>query len=290
MSTRDNTQFQTAFGSWALISGASDGLGASLARRIAEKGIDCLLVARREEKLRALARELSDTYGVTAEPIPIDLEQADASDRLIAVGDTFDVGLYLINAGGDTIKAPLVDAAPDALNALIQRNIVVLTETLKSYARRFVKRGRGGLGVIGSDSGFNGAGRISVYSASKAYAMNLIESLWAELRATDVDATYFAIGSTDTPKLRGLMELRGVAPGGIHLADPDDLACWVIDNLQNGPTQVYDVAPLSNDPLTSPVARRRRVERNTDIIDFFFGDLKPDDALMHTLRSGRSWK
>jgi uncharacterized protein len=290
MSPRSRQSFNDAYGPWALISGASDGLGASLAREAAARGLNCVLVARREDMLTALAEELVHNHGVEARAVPLDLEDKDARDRLIAVSDQLDVGLYLINAGGDTIKAPLIDAAPDALAALINRNIILLTETLQAYAQRFVTRGRGGLAVIGSDSGFNGAGRISVYSASKAYALNLIESVWAELRETNVDAAYFAIGSTDTPKLRGLMKLRGVEEGAIDLAPPQALASWVMDNLQNGPTQVYDVDPASKDPLTSASARRRRVEHNTDIIDFFFGDLKPDATLMNTLKSGRSWK
>ena len=215
---------------------------------------------RRADKLEELANALRTTFDVDVLVRPIDLMQPDAFEQLIAVAEEVEIGLYLIIAGGDTVAARFIDADIDRWNELIARNIGLLTKSVHAFARIFAARGRGGVGVVGSDSGFNGAGRISVYSASKAYALNLVESIWAELKDKNVDATYFAIGATDTPKLRGLMEMRGVAPGDVNLTPPDTLARWIFQNLGNGPTQVFDVDPQSMDPLTSPKARRARVE------------------------------
>lgn len=278
------------YGPWALISGASDGIGKALAIECAQAGINCALVARRADKLEELATALRTTFDVDVLVRPIDLMRLDAFEQLIAVADEIEIGLYLIIAGGDTVAARFIDADIDRWNELIARNIGLLTKSVHAFARIFAARGRGGVGVVGSDSGFNGAGRISVYSASKAYSLNLVESIWAELKEKNVDATYFAIGATDTPKLRGLMEMRGVAPGDVNLTPPDTLARWIFQNLGNGPTQVFDVDPQSMDPLTSPKARRARVERNTRMIDFFFGDRELSEETLADLRSGRSWK
>lgn len=282
--------FRERYGKWALILGASDGLGAALAEAAAQRGLNCILVARRAQKLDALARQLRHNHNVDVKALALDLTSSNAKDTLVGLIGEFDIGSVFLNAGGDTLGTRLVDADPDAIDALISRNVLLLTHLARLFSKHFIDRDRGGLAVIGSDSALNGAGRISVYSATKAYALNLIESLWAELQHTGVDATYFVIGTTDTPKLRSLLTARSVAPDAVSLAEPDMLAHWVMDNLPNGPTQVFDVSPDSMDPLTSPQARRARVARNTDIIDFFFGDLSPDPTLLASLKSGRSWK
>jgi len=282
--------FKQKYGPWVLISGASDGLGAALAHEAASKGLNCALIARREDVLKDLSNALMSEYGVQAQYYVIDLMDENAAARIYAVADEIDVGLYIVNAGGDTVASRFVDADISDWNKLISRNVGLLTETLHNFARRFVKRQRGGLVVVGSDSGFNGAGRISVYSASKGYALNLIESIWAELKPKGVDAVFLAIGATDTAKLRGLMEMRGVKSGEVYLARPHEIAEWALGVIQDGPTQVFDVDSTSMDPLTSPQARRQRVQRNTRIIDFFFGDLKPSRKMLEDLKSGRSWK
>lgn len=276
------------YGPWALIVGASDGLGADFAREAAKQGLNCALVARRAEKLEELAGELRRDHGVETLCRSIDLMDPDAADRLESIADEVELGLFLVNAGGDTVAKRLLDSEPESWRALIGRNVILLTDTLHRFGRRFVARGRGGLVVVGSDAAFNGAGRTSIYSASKGYALNLMESLWAEVKPKGVDVAFLVIGATDTPKLRGLMKARGVPDDGISLGSTPDIAAWAFAELDQGPTLVYDGDPTSMDALSSTVARRKRVERNTRIIDFFYGDDVGD--MLDDLKSGRSWK
>jgi short-subunit dehydrogenase len=285
----NNSTFVERYGPWAIIAGASDGLGAELAREAARKGLNCVLVARRLNKLEELAEELRREYGVEALARPLDLMDADAPARLEAIADEVDVGLYVVNAGGDTVQTAFLESDMERWQSLIGRNVINLTSSLHRFGRRFVARGSGGMAVIGSDAALNGAGRLSIYSASKAYALNLIESIWAELKPHNVDAVFLVIGTTDTPKLRGLMTLRGVPPEEIVMGKPADIAAWALADLTQGPTLVFDVDNDDTDPLHGPAGRRRRVARNTRILDFFYGD-PGVDIEAEGLKSGRSWK
>lgn len=282
--------FQEQYGSWAIICGASDGLGAELAKECARKGLNCALIARRAKLLDALARSLRQDYSVEVRSFPMDLMDPEALERIETIADDLPVGLFVINAGGDTVSTRFLESEMSAWRKFMQRNIELLTESLHTFGKRFQTQGKGGILVIGSDLAFSGAGRVSLYSASKAYAMNLIESLWTEWRGNGVDIAYMVIGSTKTPKMLKILDHYGVSPEAIDLIDPETLAKWALDNLDQGPTCVYDVDPASRDPMTSPQARRARILRNTQIIDFFYGDLDADDALLKDLKSGRNWK
>jgi short-subunit dehydrogenase len=285
----DNLTFVERYGPWTIIAGASDGLGAELAREAARKGLNCVLVARRLDKLEALAEELRNDHGVEAQAHSIDLMRPDAPEQLEAIADQVDVGLYLVNAGGDTVQTAFLDSQMDRWTGLIGRNVINLTTSMHRFGKRFVARGSGGIAIVGSDAALNGAGRLSIYSASKAYALNLVESVWAELKPHNVDIVFLVIGTTDTPKLRGLMTMRGVPPEEINMGTPKAIAAWALADLTQGPTLVFEVDNADNDPLHGPAGRRRRVERNTRILDFFYGDTTVDIEA-EGLRSGRSWK
>ncbi|WP_416877514.1 SDR family NAD(P)-dependent oxidoreductase [Litorimonas sp.] len=285
-----SAKFKRQYGDWAIICGASDGLGAELARECAKKGLNCALIARRKPLLDQLGADLSREFNVETRSYPLDLMDIDAADKIETIADALDTGLFVINAGGDTVSSRFLESGLEAWKALMQRNIHFLTDTLHNFGKRYHAQGRGGIMVIGSDLAFSGAGRVSLYSASKAYAMNLIESLWTEWQNTQVDIAYMVIGSTKTPKMLKILEHYKIDPTAIDLIEPSDLARWAMDNISHGPTCVYDVDPESMDAMTSPSARRHRILRNTQIIDFFYGDLDADQDLMKTLKSGRNWK
>jgi short-subunit dehydrogenase len=263
--------FTDRYGGWALIAGASDGLGAEFARELARRGMNCALVARRTDKLTELAEELRRDFGVEAQCHPIDLAAADAGARLDAVADSLDIGLLVLNAGGDTVGTAFLASDLGAWQALTCRNIDTLTAACHSFGARLAARKRGGVMVVGSDAAFGGAGRLSVYSASKAYALNLIESLWAELRPVGVDVAYLVIGSTDTPKMRKVLAKREISPESVNLAAPGDIARWALDEIGAGPTLVFDRAADQANALISPSLRRARVEHTTKLMDFFYG-------------------
>lgn len=265
------TDFIDRYGSWAVVAGASDGLGAEFARELARRGMNCALVARRAEKLAELAEELRRDFGVDTRCDLIDLAGLNAGTKLAAIAESVDVGLVILNAGGDTVGTAFLASELDAWRALIQRNIETLTEACHRFGRHFVERGGGGIIVVGSDAAYGGGGRLSVYTASKAYALNLIESLWAELKPSGVHAAYLVIGSTDTPKMRRVLAERGISPETVNLAAPADIAQWALDGMSAGPVLAFDEATDLTSPLMSPILRRARVEHTTKLMDFFYG-------------------
>jgi short-subunit dehydrogenase len=200
------------YGGWALVTGASAGLGAEFARALARDGVDCALSARREDRLRALADELEQTYRVETRVIPADLSQPADVDRLAeAVGD-LDVGILVNNAGfGHAGRFDKLD--PERLRDMIEVNCaapVVLTSRLLSKLR---ERGRGAVIITGSVAGRLPLPLHGVYSATKGFDLLFGEALAAELAEEDIDVLVLEPGPTAT-------EFQTVAGEVAHVGEP----------------------------------------------------------------------
>ena len=269
--TVKDTAFLDRYGPWVVIAGASEGTGEAFSRLAAAKGASCLLVARRAEKLEALAKELRAEHGATVEILSLDLSLDDAPAKLQAATADKDVGLLIFNAGGDTLGSAFLASDYEAWRSLLKRNIDTFTETCHQFGQRLVKRGRGGLILVGSEAGFGGVGRMALYTATKAYGLAFGESLWKELKPKGVDVLNLVIGATDTPTLRGVLEKVGLSADSLQLSLAADVVRKGFDNLANGPTLV--LAPEADDanPLSSDRLRRDRVESQSKFLDNFFG-------------------
>ena len=109
MSEQDTHAFTKKYGPWAVIAGASHGVGAALADQVAAKGLNCVLVARREDALTDLKNQLVDRYGVEVLVVTLDLTLDDAADRLVVAVADREVGLLIYNAGGDPYITRFLD-------------------------------------------------------------------------------------------------------------------------------------------------------------------------------------
>lgn len=257
----DDLQFKRRYGPWALIAGASQGTGAAFARQLAGKGLNLILVARRDGPLEALAQELRADCGVECITAAIDLAHEDATHRLLAAAGGHEVGLLILNAGADPNGALFLDGAIADWDALVLRNVMTVTRALHAFAASMRERGRGGLMVVGSGACYGGLPGINVYAATKAYDLVLCEALWAELEPHGVDVLSFVLGRTDTPAHRELMAARGIAiPAG--LADAGDVARLGLERLPHGPVcnwgEADDEAVMS---ASSAAQRRERIRR-----------------------------
>lgn len=257
----DDLEFKRRYGPWALIAGASEGTGAAFARQLAAKGLNLILVARREGPLEALAQELCAQNGVDCVTASIDLADDDATQQLLAAADGREVGLLILNAGADPNGAMFLDNAAANWDALAMRNVMTVMRGLHAFAAPMRGRGRGGLMVVGSGACYGGLPGIGVYAATKAFDLVLCEALWAELEPCGVDVLSYVIGRTDTPAHRELMEARGMAiPEG--LADAGDVARLGLERLPFGPVcnwgEADDEAVMS---ASSAAQRRARVRR-----------------------------
>ena len=269
--TAPDPDFFDRYGPWALISGASEGTGAEFALQAAAKGLNVILVARRAEKLEELATKIRAEHRVEVITRPMDLTSPDAAAQLQQAAEGHDLGLVVFNAGGDSVGGPFLDKTYAAWRTLTQRNIDLLTEACHGFASAFVKRGRGGLILVGSEAALGGCGRLAIYTATKAYAMNFGESLWKELKPRGVDVLNLLIGATDTPKLRTVFAKNKLAPDVVPLTSSHEVARAGLAGLGQGPTLVLNALNALDNPLVSSTLRRERVEVQSKFLDHFYG-------------------
>jgi len=209
-------EFAHRYGPWAVVAGASDGVGAAWARAMAQRGISVVLVARRTEMLDALAAEIQAAAGVQARVLAVDLAAEGAAATIARETGDIEVGMLMYCAGADPRYARFLDSPLEFATSLVQRNCVVPMQLCHHFAASMAARGSGGIVVVSSGAGLAGAAHMVAYGASKAFDMVLAEGLWAELHPMGVDVLGAVLGATDTPALRRLMAERGA------LAGPDD--------------------------------------------------------------------
>jgi short-subunit dehydrogenase len=260
------------YGPWAVIAGASEGLGAEFARQLARAGIHCLLVARRKPVLDRFAAELTREFGVEAIAAPIDLAEAAATERMLAAVGDRPVGLFIFNAGGDGHATKYLDKAAQQWAPLVRRNVLTLMESVHAFGTRMRSAGRGGILLVASDAAFGGVSRLGVYSATKAFGLNLGESLWAELVSKGVDVLNLVIGATDTPTLRRVLQEKGIPADSLVLARTDEIVSAALARLGKGPTFVYGFEADDPDAVQSSMSRRKRVLANGKFLSLFFGE------------------
>ena len=251
--------FAERYGPWAVIAGASEGTGREFARQVAAEGVNCLLVARREGPLAALADEIRSTHRVEAVAASIDLGAADAAERIIAAAGDREVGLYVNNAGADTHGAGFLGKEVEAWVQLVNMNVTTPMRCCHHFGRAMRTRGRGGLLLVNSGACYGGAAGLTTYAAGKAFELVFAEGLWAELHSHGVDVLTLVLGQTDTPAYRKLLGERGLpVPSG--LASPVEVAKVGLAQLPEGPIynwgQSNDVAGYAPN---SPDTRRERV-------------------------------
>jgi short-subunit dehydrogenase len=251
--------FAERYGPWAIIAGASEGTGRAFSRHVAAKGLNCLLIARREAPLAELASQIRSEHNVECLTASIDLAAADAADQIALAAGPREIGLFISNAGADPSGAHFLDQPIVNWNELVARNVVTTMRCCHHFGRKMRERGRGGIILVGSGACYGGATALAVYSATKAFDLCFGEGLWAELKPHGVDVLNLILGRTDTPAFRALLASKGLAvPGG--LASPDDVAEVGLARLPHGPVHNWG---LQDDEtgyaISSAAARRARV-------------------------------
>jgi short-subunit dehydrogenase len=177
-----------------LITGASAGIGAEMARVFAANGHRVVLVARRADRLAALAGEIAAAGGAAPIVIPCDLEQPDAGDKIAAVLAAEGVEVeYLVNNAGFGLFGNAIDRSRAEQLGIIAVNIRALTDLSLRFADHLI-RNRGGILNVGSIAGFLPGPGMAVYYASKAYVLSFTEALRAELAPLGVRVTVVCPG------------------------------------------------------------------------------------------------
>ena len=250
--------FAERYGPWAIVMGASEGTGRSFARAIAAREVPCILLARREGPLRALAEEIRADTGIDCVTAAVDLAAADAFERIDAAVDTRGVGLLVCNAGSDPNGARFHDREVGVWLELVQRGVVTLVKCCHHFGALMRARGKGGMLLVNSGACYGGGSFLATYSATKAFMLNLAEGLWSELRPHGIDVLSLVLGMTDTPALRQLLEEHG-KPIPPNLASPDEVAEVGLARLAHGPVHNWGASDneLGFAPMSASTRRSR---------------------------------
>jgi hypothetical protein len=179
-------KFFRKYGEWALITGASKGIGLEFSRQIAAQGLNVVLVARSENSLKQLASSIESDYPVKTRIVAADLTEVDGIARLLEATADLDIGLLVNNAGredsGPFLRIPIDDAIKT-----IDLNIKVPLQLTQHFAAKMQVRGKGGILIMSSIVAFQGVPNIANYAASKAYDLVFAEGIAAELEASNID-------------------------------------------------------------------------------------------------------
>ena len=197
---------------WALVTGASAGLGAEFARQLASRGMHLVLVARRGELMSELAQELHTKHGTRCEIIVADLsdpaEPKRILDEIAAKGVSIEL---LVNNAGFGVVGEVENAKVDRLLQLIRLNISALTELTYRLLPEMLERGHGAILNVSSLSGFQPVAYMGTYAASKAFVLHFSEALHCELKDRGITVTAVCPGVTRT----NFFDIAG-APGWLQ--------------------------------------------------------------------------
>jgi uncharacterized protein len=195
------------FGPWAVVTGASSGIGREIARQIAASGINVVLVARRRALLEEVGHDVSTEFGVQHRVVVADLSTEGFIDHLAGATSDLDVGLVVSNAGtaspGEFRRLQRQD-----LTQLLRLNAVSHLEIAHHYSRKLAERGRGGILLCGAMGAAQGIPYLANDSAAKAYVQTLGECLHVELAPLGVKVTVLIVGPTQT----AIIEKFGLTP------------------------------------------------------------------------------
>jgi short-subunit dehydrogenase len=202
------------YGDWALITGASSGLGAEFARALAREGMHCVLTARRKERLDALGDELEQQYGVRTRRVALDLAEPGGAEELATLVEDLPLGVVINNAGFG--YAGRFDRQESGrLREMINLNCVAPVVLTRLLLPGMLAQGRGAVIVTGSVSGRQPLPLHAIYSATKAFDLLFGEALYVELRGQGIDVLVLEPGATET-------EFQTVAGQLAHAGEPAD--------------------------------------------------------------------
>lgn len=242
-----NHDFRQRYGEWAIVTGASSGIGAAFAHALAQRGVKPLLLARREEKLQQLAAEIKAHYNIDCEYLSLDLADHDFMQKLLPNCADKQIGLIIGNAAYNPLGA-FSDMSAEQLQSILDINCRANLLLANAFLPKLKTRGSGGLLLVGSIEGYFGVPYSACYSASKAFVLSLGEALWGEYRGTGVDVLVLAPGATDTP----LLASRQISSDKVSVMSPQAVAEIGLDNLHKG----YVLIPGKTDRWLFRLLRR----------------------------------
>ena len=196
LSQKEKDRLKKKYGEWALVTGASSGIGKELAYRVAEAGLHLIITGRHEDKLTAIRQEIQSLYGVNVEMVVADLADQ-GIEQVWQAAQQKPIGLLIASAGFGTSGAFLNTSIHAEVN-MLQVNCLALLQLTHHFAQKFAAQKKGGIILMSSIVSFQGVPFAANYAASKAYVQTLAEALYHELKPYNVDVLSAAPGPVQT--------------------------------------------------------------------------------------------
>ena len=203
-----------SYGQWAVVTGASDGIGRAFANELAGHGFNLVLVARRAQMLSDLAGNLSSSHGIKTHVLPLDVGSHDHIETLNQQIEALDVGLFVAAAGFGT-SGNFGDTAVETELDMLDVNCRAVVAQTHYMTDRFKQSGRGAIVLISSLVGFQGTPRAAHYAATKAFIQSFAEAIRVELKPHNIDVLSVAPG----PVQSGFAERARMNMGGADSPD-----------------------------------------------------------------------
>ena len=222
--------FNEKYGSWALIAGASEGIGAAFSEALAQRGLNLILIARRKNPLSALAQSLRTRHEIEVVECALDLgNMTSVRDFISSLDKT--VGLLVYNAAYSPIGY-FKDVPYSDLENILSVNIQTPLYMIKALSDSMIEQGKGGVILMSSLSGLQGSPKIATYAASKSFNNILAEGLWHELKDFNIDVLASVAGAVRTPGYMTSANEKD-APGTL---DPDEVVEETLAALGSSPS------------------------------------------------------
>lgn len=223
-------------GSAALITGASSGIGAELARQLAARGHDAILVARRRDRLEELAAQLRERYSRRVEIVACDVSDAQSRAQLLAEIEGLGVGVdVLALCAGFGLVGPFLAQSPERVTAMVRTNVEALMTLTHAFATPMAARGTGAVLIVSSMAGNQPMPNFGAYAATKAAVTSFAEALHCELKGSGVTVTALCPGGvrTEFSAVAGALDTEQRMPGAFMIA-PEECARAGLESLEEG--------------------------------------------------------
>lgn len=228
-------EFKQKYGPWCVIAGASTGIGASFSVELAQKGVNLVMIALSGTRLSSMARSLEQRYNIQTVALELDLSSADVMDCVGERIQGLEIGL-LVYVACHSVIGEFLDVPLSEKLKIVDVNVRAPLLFVDALVPAMVSRGRGGIILMSSVSGWQGTAMVSTYAATKAFNTNLAEGLWSELGEHGIDVLAMVAGATHTPTFDLLTPADKQKT--VYPMQPDEVAQQALARLANGPVQI----------------------------------------------------
>lgn len=247
--------FASRYGKWAVVAGASEGLGAAFADDLADRGMNLVLVARRANLLEETAEAIRRKHGAEVRCLARDLADPGLSGDLREATNDIEIGVLIYNAAFIPL-GPFADLDEETLVRVVHTNAIGPLVSVRTILPGMRERGRGAVVLVSSLAGLQGTPNFVTYAATKAFNIVLAEGLWEELRTCGIDVLACCAGAMPTPGYAAATPKK--MPGMMH---PESVARRTLDTLGKGPRVVPGLLNRLSAQLMARLLTRRAAIR-----------------------------